>query len=237
MKKIITTKSLNPLFKRLGTFLSKEDIEIFFVQSEEDIIKTHSIENADLIIMEIAETEDNIDKTCSIIRNDDALNKASIILISETDKSVISRCYACKANDYITKPVNPEELLRKIFKFLYPVKRNHVRVQLQVLIKGESDRDYFFANSIDISSSGILIESDRVFGKRERVKCSFFLESNQIKTSGEIVRTAEKEPDLYDYGLKFINPDSKTKEIIERFIEKSTKNLKSVNVLPINSLQ
>jgi len=232
MNKILTTKSLKPLLNRLGNFMSKEDVEIFFVQSEEDIVKTHRLENVDLIIMELTETGGNVESTCSIIRNDDVLNKVSILLICEKDTSTLAKCHVCNPNAYVTKPVNVEEFLRKIFKFLYPIERNHLRVKLQVLIKGESDSNFFFANSIDISSSGILIESDRMFGKGERVKCSFFLESNQIETKGQIIRAAEKEPDLYDYGLKFINLDSKSKKIIEGFIEKSTKNLKSTNILP-----
>jgi DNA-binding response OmpR family regulator len=212
--------------------MSKEDVEIFFVQSEEDIVKTHRLENVDLIIMELTETGGNVESTCSIIRNDDVLNKVSILLICEKDTpTLLAKCHICSPNAYVTKPVNVEEFLRKIFKFLYPMERNHLRVQLQVLIKGDSDSNFFFANSIDISSSGILIESDRMFGKGERVKCSFFLESNQIETKGQIIRAAEKEPDLYDYGLKFINLDSKSKKIIEGFIEKSTKNLKSINLL------
>ena len=231
MKKILATKSLKPLLNRFGNFLSKETVEIIFVQSEEDIVKAHSIEDVDLIIMEITETSDNIEDACSIIRNDDVLKKVSIILISEKDKSVISKCHACKVNDYITKPVNHEELLRKIHKILYPVQRNHLRVQLQVLVKGKSDRDYFFANSKDISSAGILIESDRIFGKGEKVKCSFFLESNNIKTIGQVVRVVKKGDDLYDYGLEFVDIDSTSREIIENFINTSTKNLKSIDLM------
>ncbi len=232
MKNILTTKSLKPLLKRLTPFLSKEDIDIFFVPSEGDIIKTHRIENVDLIIIEHTETGDNIEKTCSIIRKDDALNKVSILLICEEGKPAIAKCHACNANAYITKPVNFEKLLSNILKLLYSEERNHLRVQFQVLIKGELHMDYFFANSKDISSSGILIESNKLFKKGAKVKCSFFLEREDIETTGQITRAARKKPDLYDYGLKFINLDSKSKEKIERFIEHSTKNLKSMHLLP-----
>ena len=225
MNKILTTKSLKPLLNRLGNFMSKEDVEIFFVQSEEDIVKTHRLENVDLIIMELTETVGNVESTCSIIRNDDVLNKVSILLICEKDNTTLAKCHICNPNAYITQPVNFEELLRKIFKFLYPMERKNLRVQWQVLIKGESDINYFFANSKDISSSGILIESDKFFEKGAKIKCSFFLERKDIETNGQIIRAEEKEPDLYHYGLKFINLDSKSKEIIERYIKNSTKNL------------
>jgi DNA-binding response OmpR family regulator len=220
--KILITDSLKPIIKIDGNLLSRDDMEIFFVPSEEDIVKTHRIENVDLIIMELTETGDSMEQVCSIIRNDDALNKVSILFICENNKSAIAKCHAYKANAYITKPVNFEELLRNIIKLLYPEEGKHLRVKVQVLIKGDSGKNKFFANSKDISSSGILIESDRLFEKGERINCSFIIERNKIDIIGQIVRVEEKEPELYDYGIKFINPDFKTKWMIDKFITKST---------------
>ena len=108
------------------------------------------------------------------------------------------------------------------------MKREHIRVQLRVLIKGGSKKYNFFANSKDISIDGIKIESDKVLVKGERVSCSFFLDGSQVEVLGDVVRAERREEDLYDYGLKFINLDPISRDIIEKFIEKSTKNLKSV---------
>ena len=81
MKKILISNSLLPLLEIGMDILSRDNIKIFAAPSADDIVKTHRIENVNLIIMELTETGDNIEKVCSIIRNDDALNKVSILLI------------------------------------------------------------------------------------------------------------------------------------------------------------
>ena len=234
MKKILTTKSLRILLNRLGNFLPRENIKIFYAPTEKDIPEIQRSENADLIIMELITTGDDIEKVCSEIRNDKAQQNIPILLLCEKSTSAITKCHICKATTYITSPVNVEELLHKIFKILFPLKRELLRVQVQVLVKGESKEMHFFANSKDINTSGMLIETDKFLKTGETVKCSFFLESNQIETIGQIKRGVEKEPGLYDYGLIFINLNTKSKKIIEGFMEKSTKNLKSMK-LPSSS--
>ena len=176
MKKILITNSLIPLVEMGREHLSRDNIKIFSALSADDIVKTHRIENVDLIIMELIGIGDNIEKACSIIRDDNTLNKASILIICEKSKSAIAKCHAFKANAYITKPVNSEELLRTINKFLHVSERKDYRSLLSVLIKGEAKNKVFFANSKDISSSGILFETDMIIEIGEKVKCSFFLE-------------------------------------------------------------
>ncbi len=87
MKKILITNSILPLVEMGREILSRDNIKIFSVPSEEDIVKTHGIDNVDLIIMEITEAGDNTEKACSIIRDDNALKKVSILLICEKSKN------------------------------------------------------------------------------------------------------------------------------------------------------
>ena len=237
MKKILATKSLRALLNRLGKFLPSENVEIFYVPTEEDILEFQRIKSVDLIIMGLTEEGDNINKVCSTIRNDKTLQYLPILLICGNCKTSIAKCHICKATAYLTDPVNAEDLLRNILKLLYPETRNDLRVHLQVHVKGETHNNYFFANSKDISISGMQFESNKLFRKGEKVKCLFFLESNQIETVGEIIRAEEKARDLHDYGLKFINLDYKAKELIETFIERNSKNLKSIELQPLGTKQ
>ena len=224
MKKILITGSLLPLIEMGGNFLSRENIKIFSVLSDTGIVNLHRAENVDLIIKELNASGTNVDETCTMIRDADTMNNVPIILICNKDKADIVKCHASRANAYITQPVEVDELLRNIRKFLISTERIDSRVLLHVLIKGESEDHNFFANSMDISDSGICFESDRDFTLGARIKGSFFLESNQIEVNGKIVRVGKKTPDLHYYGVQFMNLEPTAKKIIMAFLEKSAKH-------------
>ena len=106
---------------------------------------------------------------------------------------------------------------------LHISERKDYRGLLSVLIEGELKHILFFANSRDISSSGILFETDKIIEVGEKVECSFFLERHEIVASGKIVRTERKVPELHNYGLMFLELDPYFKNLIDKFVEKFKK--------------
>lgn len=236
VKKILTVRSLKGLIHKLGRFLPLEHVEILCVQSERDILDIQRIEDVGLIILELTGTGDAseaVEEVCCTIRNHRTIHAIPILLICEKSDVAIAKCHACQATTYVTSPVDVQVLLQKIFKLLYPVTRSHLRVVLKVLVKGEAQKNYFFANSKDISVSGMLIECNKPFHKGEKVKCLFFLESNQIKVTAEIMRVIKRQPDLIDYGLKFLNIDTASEAIIDRFVNNVSKNLRSTDIISL----
>jgi CheY-like chemotaxis protein len=218
MKKVIISHHFNSVIKKEQNILSRDDIRVFSVSSGGELLKTHQLEHADIIIMDIDMPDMSGDKVCSSIRKNGALKNVSIMIASEDNKSDIARCQASGANSFITKPVEREELFRTIMKFLNISNRINLRVILNVGVKVQFKYDFFFANSENISSSGILFNTDKELSKGDKATCSFFIGKTLISTHGEIVRVVRKSHDEYSCGMQFINLSSISKSKIERFI-------------------
>ena len=221
MKKLIITDDLKPIIESGRNILTRKNIAILTVSSGEDVLKIHEEENSDLIIMRLKMPGMGGDEICTSIRNNGSLKKVSIILVCDNDRADIAKCQACSANAFITKPVDSKEVFRNIRKFLYVSDRKNTRIIFQVFIKGKAKDRFFFANTENISNSGILLETDEVIKKGERISCSFFIEKDLVTLNGKVMRIVEEDDNMHHYGIQFINLNLTSLKKIEAFIYKS----------------
>lgn len=217
-KKLIVTDDLKHIIEREQSFLSRSAITIFSAVFTDDVLKIHMNEKADLIVADHAMPGMCVDEMCSQIRMHADLRKVSIILLCSGGKSAIERCKASGANTYLIKPLQYQDLLSRVKEYLTIPERESMRVLMRVSIKGRHDNKFFFSTSQDISTTGVLIETEKLLAKGDRISCSFFLKAGQITVDGEVMRVRKREDGLYQYGVRFagIMPDSSLK--IEEFI-------------------
>jgi CheY-like chemotaxis protein len=175
----------------------------------------------DLIIVDLKLDDTGGDAVCTAVRNDPTMKKVSLIVICDNDKSQISKCQSCGANAFITNPVNSEVLIHNVIKFLYIADRKNLRIIFKVFTKGKSRDFFFFANTANISSSGILLETDHTLEKSDKLTLSFFIGQDPVKLNGKIMRIAETEGKMLHYGVQFIEVNPILRRKIEEFIEKS----------------
>lgn len=219
MKKIIIAYSLKDFVQKQVSGLARFGNSIFYVGSGREALDIHRKEKADLIIMKPDFPEMACEELCSAIRGDEDLKKVSILMVCSDDLSDIERCQKCGANDYIHS-LNPGTFLRKSLLLLNISNRTSYRVIVKISKRGKDNKMDFLCTSENISSSGMLIESDRVLSKGDKIACSFFLPNSvSIVAEGEIVRIAEKENGSKEYGVKFIDLPSSTESQIALFIE------------------
>jgi CheY-like chemotaxis protein len=225
MKKVLITDGLKPLFEKSGDTVSRKDIKVISAISGEDIIRIHRSENVDLIIADLNLPEMNGDEACSVIRNDDRLKKVSVIIACDSDQAAIRRCQACSANAFITKPVKPNDLFHKIRKLLYVPDRKDLKIVLHINVERDSESKFLYADLKNISSAGILFESDEHIEKGEKIVCLFFIGNSPVTTNGNIVRIERKARRQNLYGVQFskLNPDSKDK--IDKFVSGHTQHI------------
>ncbi len=219
MHKLLILETLKPFIEEEGSLLSRKNIKIFTASSGEEILKIHRSEYVNLIITELKMPDMDGDKLCSIIRNDEALQKVSFIIICDNNKSDIERCEACSVNAFITKPVNTEELFSNIRKFLYVLDRKDLRAFYHEDVKCRSGDNIFFAKADNISSSGILIRTDQVLEKGDEISCSFYIEGHPVTVNGQIIRKQKKPPGTYFYGVQFVKVSILTQVRIDKLIE------------------
>ncbi len=218
MKKVIISEDFHTFLEKEKNILTREEIIVFRAFTGEEVLKTHKLEHADLIMIDLDMPGMESDKVCMMIRKDGTLKNVSIIIACNNDKPAIVRCQECGANAYLTKPVQRDEMFRKIIKLLHVSRRKSLRVILYVAVKVHTKYEFFFANSENISSSGILFVTDRALEKGSKVMCSFYMGKNLIEADGDIVRVVKTEQGKYSCGMRFITIPQRAKEHIERYI-------------------
>ena len=86
--------------------------------------------------------------------------------------------------------------------------------EVALINKGIFEKDIFFSIALNISASGILIETDKIMALGDKIKCTFMLQ-HRIDVAGEVIRVVRKAQDIYHYGVRFFNIDHGAKAEIE----------------------
>jgi DNA-binding response OmpR family regulator len=225
MKKILVTDKVMTILEKEKSFLDREGVKLFTAAENDEVLSIHRTEKVDIIIADLHAPGMKSEELCSAIRSDGALSKVSIIILCPDSAEDIERSRQCKANVVLTMPMDPAQLLGRVRQLLDISWRESYRVLVSVNVSGSSKERSFFCRSGNISTSGMLIETERAFEKGDRLACSFFLpDSAQIKTNGEIVRVIKPVAGSknYQYGLKFSMLPAEAKSAIEVFVERKS---------------
>ena len=94
-------------------------LEIFQAENGEEGIKLALTLHPDLILLDVRMPGINGFETCRQLRQFDNLSKTPIIMVTvESDESSVKKAISSGVTDYVLKPVNYDELVRKLDKYL-----------------------------------------------------------------------------------------------------------------------
>lgn len=221
MKKILIVDDLEPFIKQEKSLLARADFQIFTARSARNALEIHAREHMDLIVTDLNMPVMNGDEMVRLIRSDPQMKHVSVIIIASLKKTDMERCASCGANDCITRPLDPKKLFEKISRLLDVPERRAVRVLIKVTVKGNLGIEPFFGSTLNISASGLLLETEKILARGDIVTCSFFLpDSERILADCEVMRVAKRERQFL-YGLRFIELTEKDKDSIEGFINRN----------------
>ena len=224
MKKILVAAVLKSDLEKENSFLSRSDVKLFFAATNDEILAVHREESADLIIAHIDLPGLSSEQLCSSIRRDRGLRSVSLLLLCQDSAADRERAARCNPNAVMTYPVDTAQLLEKAKQLLEIPWRGSFRVLLSVTIEGTGKDRAFFCRSENISTSGLLIETEKVFTKGERLVCSFFLPDSikRLTARGEVIRALKKtsQTPLNRYGIRFSDLSPDVRSAIETFVEK-----------------
>jgi len=226
MKKILITNDLMIILGKKSSFLNRADVRLFTAANSEDVLAVHQAEKVNLIIAALDLPGMKNEQLYKMIRENKDLRAVSVILVCPDAPLSLERASRCKANAVITLPVDVTKLLEKAQQLLNISWRESYRVLLSVRVEGSTKDTSFFCSSENISTTGILIETDKVLKQGDHVMCSFFLpDAKQIKTSGQILRVIEPTPGAkaHRYGVNFNQLPVDAKSAIEDFVEKKSR--------------
>jgi CheY-like chemotaxis protein len=219
MKKIIIAESIMHALDSHDTIFERGGIALHPARSSEEILNIQGARQADLIITDFTLPLMGGAKLCSMIRSDEDLKDVSIIMVCDSTAASLVQCQKAGANAVVPKPVNPVELFSKISELLVIPQRQDMRSLLRVSVHGREGNAAFFGVSFNISISGMLLETDRMLKKGDRLTCEINFRDRGVIAECAVMRESMLAPGKFQYGVKFLNLDTKSLIIIEQFVK------------------
>jgi len=225
MKKVIIAKNIRTILEKKKTFLDRSAIRLFAAPSNEKVLALHRAIRADLIIAKLNMPEMSGETLCSVIRDDEELRRVSIIIVCSENESDLARCIQCRANAFISSPIDTELLLQEAHRLLNIAPRTSYRIPIRVKFFGKLKQRVFTGYTENLSSSGMLLCTMSHLFEGDSVMCSFSVPvSTQITVQAEVVRVLGKEPEhnANCYGIKFTDLSASVTSAIQSFVDKGS---------------
>ena len=221
MKKILLADSIIAFHDRNKNFLNRSGLRILTAATGRDALRVHQQEEADLIIADLNTPDLQGDELCALIRTEKGLKNVPVILVCGDTPEHRARVELCGADAWVANPINPEKLMDTIGRFITVSSRTGYRVLLKAHLRDKPEIAPFFCTSHDISSTGMMFESDRLLDNGDRVTCTFFLTGAcRITTEGDVVRSVKTADDCFRYGIRFIDLAPEYRTEIEKFVSR-----------------
>jgi CheY-like chemotaxis protein len=158
---------------------------------------------------------------CRCVREDDRTRNSSLILVVSNDADeAVNRALEAGANDVLILPLQPRDLEHKLSVYLNIETRKTVRVLVQIQIYMAESRGLFMGTSVNLSASGMLLESKADHAVGSRLRMQFYLAGHDraIETEASVARY-EFLPGLRRYGLRFETIGQEDAEAIRRYVQ------------------
>lgn len=222
-KKVLLVDDVRLFLHLEETFFKRTGCEILTAGSAKEALEATQKSLPDLILLDYLMPDMTGDQVCREIRLQDNLKEIPIMIVSTSANDAdIQKCFAAGANDYVTKPINPQEVLAKAAALMKIPYRLHFRIPVHFKVQGESSRLTFTAFSRNISRGGILIESEKKIALGSRVELEFRLQNEgpNLQVGGDVARVSfDDRKGIYLVGIKFRELDRVSQTLINDFVD------------------
>jgi len=159
---------------------------------------------------------------CRTVRDDDTTKGTSLlVVVGEDDAEMADLCLAAGCNDAIHRPVDEAEFDRKISRLTSIPVRKELRTLVKLELRIEKEDGFLLGHSVNISKSGMLVQTSHVLAPEANVFLRFYLQHDPepMKVESQIVR-AEFTGGMPRYGVRFVAMAAAHRERLERFLDK-----------------
>ena len=159
---------------------------------------------------------------CRHIRKDEFTRDISLLFVGDRANEEHSElCMEAGCNDVIYRPLQRHELDAKITKLTNIPARRTLRTVTRIEVSLEHKGHIVLGRTLNISTSGMLIESERVLPGEGTLRMQFYLpgEASAVRVTVEVLRY-EFAGTLAKYGVRFVNLDAEARTQIDRYVQR-----------------
>ena len=176
----------------------------------------------DVIILDLIMPDMRGDEVCSRLKSDPKTSQIPIIIVTVCgDTDTIEKCMKAGCDDFITKPVDQELLLRKVADLLNIPHRKQIRILVRIDVKAKGKGKIFFGTTENLSEGGMFFIAEQLIDVRDKVEVRFFLPGSkeEVVAIAEVLRVdKESYQKSYGYGIRFTDITEDCLKRIRNFI-------------------
>ncbi|MCW8859685.1 MAG: response regulator [Deltaproteobacteria bacterium] len=232
MPKIMLVDDVDLFLELERSYLEGCDYDLVTASSGEETLQRLDKIAPDVLLLDYYMPGLNGDEVCRAIRQNPQWEKLPILMVTAAGKpEEVKSCLEAGCDDYVTKPVNKNELREKVQRLLGQVQRRmaeRVAVKMPVQLKEGGKLHVFSAE--DISTSGVYLKSATPLAENTTVEIKLeTAEGEPLAIFGKIKRTARQADD--GCGVYFIYPDQQSKKLLDQLVlSKKAEQLKREGV-------
>jgi two-component system, OmpR family, alkaline phosphatase synthesis response regulator PhoP len=203
------------------TILRRRDMQIMTaLAGSEGLVKARA-EKPNLIIFGYDLFDMSAPEFCREIRGDETTRPISLLLVCDRESDHGELCLSAGCNDVIFRPLQKPELDEKVERLTSIPVRRQLRTITKIEVSLEKNGRFVLGRSVNISSTGMLIEVDRMLPQEGPVRLHFYLPADPkpLQILAEVLR-AEFSGSMSKYGMRFVEPTGDERERIARYVHR-----------------
>ncbi len=219
MPKILLVDDVDLFLELERSYLEGCNYDLITASSGEETLQRLDKIAPDVLLLDYYMPGINGDEVCRLIRKNPAWSKLPILMVTAAGKpEEVQNCLEAGCDDYITKPVNKQELREKVERLLGTVqRRSSERVAVKLPIQLQKGGRMHVVTTEDISTSGVCLKTSTALEENTTVEMKLEgADGKPLSLYGRIKRTGQQSED--GCGVYFIYPDQESKKLLDRLI-------------------
>lgn len=218
-------------------FLERENFEILEASNGEEALSIIREGKLDLVLLDLYMPGMDGMEVMVRARAEGMLDLPIVIVSKEDAPQKIQELKDAGANDFITKPLSMEELIRVVNTHTKEAHRSHPRMPATIKLRYRSLEELLPGDSKDISHTGIFVRTRKPLDTGAHLDLYLYpVDENSgpvVHLKGIVVRSLQGDNEEPGMGVKFVNLDEESIKTLEQIIEEQRTKHK-VDVLVID---
>lgn len=224
-KKILLVDDVRLFLKLEETFFKRTGCEILQAESGAKAVELAQLAIPDLILLDYIMPDMMGDEVIKRLKAASSTRSIPIIMVSTSaSEEDMNKCFDAGADEYVTKPINAQELLVKAANLLEIPQRAHFRKAVYFRVEGEAAGRTFFGYSKNLSPGGMLLECLDEIAPEARVAIDLPILADQgvLKLTGRVARRDRDElNNTYNLGVQFVELSPEQRRDLDRFLSRA----------------
>lgn len=232
-KKVLLVDNVDYYIDMKKRLIKRENCDVVTASDGNMALELTIKERPDLVLMDRLLPGMSGEECCRAIKEDPSLKDIPVILIIvKGQEEEIRNCLKAGCDDYITKPLNNLELIKKLQQHLNVVVREHIRIPMSISASYTHNGEEYSCKVHDVSEGGMFIITEKPLSVKSSILLKFVVPSSDIAilALGEVMRIVEDLPSSTGkprpgYGIKFLKMPNVGKQVIAKVAASSTPHI------------